>query len=154
MVAHTRQKEILEVQHDIDRLWKHTQETNIQLPDWYMPTEHGMVNIRDLTNHKRIKNIIDNLPEQAQQERLKLESELHALEGKRTAMSIEVQNAELLRDRMAENNHVDAVDRRSEVEYMESHKRRSNSVQKGKEFRIKTKSNATGALNKSHLGKG
>lgn len=151
-MARAHQEHILEVQHDIDSLWQHAQDKHIELPEWYMPTEHGMVNVRDLTNPKKLKDIIEKLPEQAEHERLKLESELHAMEGKRAALAADIEKAELTRDRMAELSRADAAERRRDHEYAESLGKRSKSVQKGKEFIKATKSGGNRALNKSVLG--
>ncbi|GAW19437.1 hypothetical protein ANO14919_089240 [Xylariales sp. No.14919] len=49
--------------HDINNMWQHAQDKHIELSEWYMPTEHGMVSIRGLTNPKKLKDIIKKLPE-------------------------------------------------------------------------------------------
>ncbi|KAK5624387.1 hypothetical protein RRF57_000103 [Xylaria bambusicola] len=152
VMAHTRQKQILEVQRDIDSLWQHAQDKHIELPEWYMPTQHGMVNIREVTNPKKIKDMIDKPPEQAEHERLKLESELHAIEAKRAALTAEIEKAEPTRDQMGELGRANIADRHCDHEYAESLKKRSKSVQRGKEFIAATKSSGNRALNKSALG--
>ncbi|RWA08383.1 hypothetical protein EKO27_g6728 [Xylaria grammica] len=90
-----------------------------------MPTEHGMINIRGLINPKKLKDIIEKLPKQAEHERLKLESELHAREGKCATLAADIEKAELTRDRMAELSRADAAGRRCDREYAESLGKRS-----------------------------